>query len=281
MTAEQIFTGILIFPKSIRLVRMKFRIFIILLHFSLFGISQKIPDAPFAIKVDSLISSSPKYRTDSLLKRNPTTSNVVFPKSFDDKFQSKYRGSDFDYTTVKPRESLWQKLTKRIRKFLESIFGEVDPNKASSYTEIILRLSAIIIIGFVLYFLIQFLLNKDGNFFFGKKNKKFVIIDQDLQENIHEINFKESVEILEQQKDYRSAIRYHFLFVLKKLTDQKLINWNPEKTNKDYLRELKTTDLKASFQELSHIFDYVWYGEFEVNEERYNHFKKKFSQFKL
>lgn len=260
---------------------MKFRIFLLFLHFSLLGISQKIPDAPFAVKVNSLVSSSPKYRADSLLKKNPTTNNVVFPKSFEEKFQSKYKGSDFDYTTIKPRESFWQKLTKRIRKFLESIFGEVDPNKASSYTEIILRLSAIVIIGFVLYFLLKFLLNKDGNFFFGKKNKKFNIANQDLQENIHEINFKESIEKFEQEKEYRSAIRYHFLFALKKLADKKLINWNPEKTNRDYFAELKTADLKTSFQELSYIFDYVWYGEFEVKEERYNHFKQKFLQFKI
>ena len=271
----------LIFPKLIGLVRMKFRILTLFLLFSIFGISQEIPTSSPAVRIDSLVYSSGKYSADSLLKRNPSTDNIIFPKNFDPQFQSKYKGPEFDYTTVKPRESLWQKIAKKIKKILESVFGEVDPNKASSYTEIIMRLFAIVIIGLVLYFFIQFLLNKDGNFFFAKKNKKFNITNHDLQENIHEIDFKESIEKLEINRDYRSAIRYHFLFVLKRLTDHALISWNPEKTNKDYLRELKTTDLKHSFSELSYIFDFVWYGEFEVSEERYKSLKEKFTQFKL
>lgn len=227
------------------------------------------------------VSNNGQYYTDSLLLENPTTDNIVFPKSFEDKFQSKYKGSDYDYTTIKPRESLWQKIQKRIRKILESIFGKVDPNKTEKYAENIMRIFAVIVIGFVLYFLIKFLLGKDGNFFFSKKNKKLNIANQDLQENIHEINFSESIEKFERQKDYRSAVRYQFLLVLKKLADKKLITWNPEKTNKDYLSELKTKELKMGFKELAYIFDYVWYGEFEVNEENYNTFKQKFLNFKI
>jgi hypothetical protein len=258
---------------------MKFKILFLFLHFSIFGISQEIP--PPSIALDSLYAPYEQFDADSILEKNPTTQNAVFPKNFDEKFQNKYKGADFDYTTVKPSESLWQKLQKRIRMIIESFFGKVDPIKSASYAENILRFIAIVIIGFVLYFLIQFLLNKEGNFFFGKKNKKIKIAHQDLHENIHEINFKESILDFERQKDYRSAIRYHFLFVLKRLSDQKLINWNPEKTNKEYLSELKIAKLKSGFQELSYIFDYVWYGDFDVNEERYRHFEEKFSQFKI
>ena len=222
-----------------------------------------------------------QYYTDSLLLEKPTTDNIIFPKSFEDKFQSKYKGGEYDYTTVKPRESLWQKIQKRIKKILESIFGKVDPNKTASYAENIMRIFAVIIIGFVLYFLIKFLLGKDGNFFFSKKNKKLNIANQDLQENIHEINFSDSIEKFERQEDYRSAVRYQFLLVLKKLADKKLISWNPEKTNKDYLSELKNKELKSNFKDLAYIFDYVWYGEFEVNQENYIQFKQKFLNFKI
>lgn len=227
------------------------------------------------------IAGNGQYYTDSLLLKHPTTDNVIFPKRFEEKFQSKYKGSDYDYTTVKPRESLWQKIQNRIKKILESLFGKVDPGKTASYAENIMRIFAIIIIGFVLYFLIKFLLGKDGNFFFSRKNKKINIENQDLQENIHEINFSESIEKFERQKDYRFAVRYQFLLVLKKLADKKLINWNPEKTNKDYRSELKSNDLKTTFKELAYIFDYVWYGEFEVSEENYNNFKRKFLNFKI
>ncbi|WHF50384.1 DUF4129 domain-containing protein [Chryseobacterium gotjawalense] len=262
---------------------MKFRIllFFFIIQF-ISGNSQELPPPPITHFSDSITTpSNDQYYSDSILLEKPTTNNIVFPKSFDQKFQSKYKGSDYDYTTVKPRESLWQKIQKRIRKILEAVFGKVDPNKSEKYAENLMRIFAVIISGFVLYFLIKFLLGKDGNFFFSKKKTKIKIENQDLHENIHEINFSESIEKFERQKEYRSAIRYQFLLVLKKLADKKLITWNPEKTNKDYLSELKVKDLKAGFKELAYVFEYVWYGEFEVNEENYLYFKQKFLNFKI
>ena len=260
---------------------MKFKIFFIFLLLSIPNFSQEyLPTQPL-LKADSLVSTSRQYNGDSLLDKNSTTNDTVYPKNFDRQFQSKYKSADFDYTTVKPRESLWQKLQKRIIQLLETVFGKGDSTKTAIGAENILRIFAILIVGVVLYFLIKFLLNKEGNFFFSKKNKNFTILQRDLQENIHEINFTESILQFELQKDYRSAIRYHFLFVLKKLSDRKFLLWNPEKTNKDYLNELKNTNLKTGFQELSHIFDHIWYGDFKIDETRYDLLKKKFSQFKF
>lgn len=256
---------------------------LILLFFILFfsGSAQELPPNSISVIVDSAVTSHQKlFPTDSLLARNPTTDNSVFSKQFDENFRKKYKSSEFDYTTIKPRESLWQKIMKRVRKIMEAIFGTVDPNKAMSFTETMLRIFAVVIAGFVLYFLVKFLIGKDGNFFFSKKNKKVNIANQDLNENIHEINFTETIAQFEKQQDYRSAVRYQFLSVLKNLADQKLINWNPEKTNQDYLDELKNSDLGEEFKELTHIFDYVWYGEFEVNAENYRHFKQQFLNFK-
>lgn len=261
---------------------MRFKIlFLFSIILCLSGSAQELPPSPVSDLVDSATVSQKKlYPTDSLVARQPTTENTVFSKQFDKNFREKYKSSEFDYTTVKPTESVWQKIMKRVRKIMEAIFGKVDPNKAVSFTETVLRIFAVVIAGFVLYFLIKFLMGKDGNFFFSKKNKKVHIANQDLNENIHEINFSETIAQSERQHDYRSAVRYQFLSVLKILADRKLINWNPEKTNKDYLEELKSSVLEAEFKELAHIFDYVWYGEFEVNEESYRHFKKQFLNFK-
>ena len=166
---------------------------------------------------------------------------------------------------------------------METIFGEMDPVKSIQITELVLRILAIIIAGFVLYFLLRFLMGENGNLFFGKKNKKIGIKTSDLHENIHEINFPETIAKFEREKDYRSAIRYQFLFVLKKLTDKKIISWNPEKTNKDYVVELKIENetLNRQFSELVYIFDNVWYGEFEINQDSYQNFKQKFTEIKF
>ncbi|MBW8361535.1 MAG: DUF4129 domain-containing protein [Kaistella sp.] len=261
---------------------MKSKIFsLFFFSFFLFGFSQEPPPPP-VYEIDTVVVKlRDGYSADSILRANPTTENTVFPKKFKEKFRSQYKGPEFDYTTVQPRESFMEKIKKFIQKIVEAIFGNIDPGKTASLTENIIRFFAVIIIGFVLYFLVRFLLGKDGNYFFRKKKGKIKIDDRDLHENIHEINFTETIEAFERQKDYRSAVRYRFLSVLKVLADKKLIIWNPEKTNKDYAEELKDIRLKNGFRELAYIFDYVWYGEFDIDEVNYNYFKEQFLNFKI
>lgn len=219
-------------------------------------------------------------RADSVLLKKPVSENQIYPKKFKENIQSRYKGNEFDYSTSKPRESFGQKLMRKIAKILESIFGETAFSSSAKGAEILIRVFAIVLVGFLLYIIIKFLLGKDGNFIFGKKNKKVDIAEEELHENIHEINFPESILAFEKTHDYRSAIRYQFLYVLKKLSDKKFINWNPEKTNKDYEKELKTPHLKNEFSGLSYIFEYVWYGEFSIDEENYLKFRNQYQSFK-
>ncbi len=219
-------------------------------------------------------------RADSVLMGKPVSENVVYPKNFKENIPSRYKGNEFDYSVSKPRESFGQKLMRKINQFLQSIFGETAFTKSVKFTTVLIRLFAIILVGFLLYFIIKYVLGKDGNFIFGKKNKKLDLNVEELHENIHEINFPESIARFENAKDYRSAVRYQFLFTLKKLSDRKLISWNPEKTNKDYVAELKTPHIKKDFSDLSYIFDYVWYGEFNIEEQSYQNFKNKYQAFK-
>lgn len=217
---------------------------------------------------------------DSVLQKNLVTENSLFPKKFKENIRSRYKGKDFDYSTSKPRESFWDKLQRKILRLIQSIFGETSLESSAKITTVVVRLFAIILVGFLIYFIIKFLIGKNGSFLFGKRNKKVAIKEEELHENIHEINFPESISNFERAKDYRSAVRYQFLFALKKLSDRKIITWNPEKTNKDYIAELKNSNLKEEFSNLSYIFDYVWYGEFSIDEETYLKFKEKYQSFK-
>ena len=101
----------------------------------------------------------------------------------------------------------------------------------------------------------------------------------ELHENIHEINFQESIKDYERNRDFRYAVRYQFLWVLKILADKNIIEWNPEKTNRDYMSEIKEKQLQGKFRDATKIFDYVWYGEFEIDENSYHKMKEKWSVF--
>lgn len=219
--------------------------------------------------------------TDSVLTLDYKTDNAIYPKTFEAKFRSKYQSNDYNYELTKPKKSLWEKIINKLDEIISRILGKSDPNKAVSYTANILRALGIIIIAVVLYFLINFLLGKQGNLFFSRKNRKLKINAEDLDENIHEINFPDRITQHENQAEYRQAIRYHFLYLLKQLTDKKIIDWNPEKTNKEYIQEFKNQTQKQDFQKMAYIYDYVWYGEFPLDESSYNTFKNQFKAYKL
>lgn len=219
--------------------------------------------------------------TDSVLTIDYKTDNAIYPKTFESKFKSKYQTNDYNYELTRPKKSLWEKIINKLDEILSKILGKTDPNKAVSYTANILRALGIIVIAVVLYFLINFLLGKQGNLFFSRKNRKVKINAEDLDENIHDINFPDRITQHENQAEYRQAIRYHFLYLLKQLTDKKIIDWNPEKTNKDYSLEFKNQSQKQDFLKMAYIYDYVWYGEFSLDELSYNMFKNQFKAYKL
>lgn len=241
--------------------------------FSQYGTVQEV------VVTDSTSSEQDFVLTDSLVRSNYSTDNALYPKAFSPNFKSRYKGNDFNYEVMKPKESIWDLLKKKVAQLLSKIFGELDPNKATNYAVVLLRVTGILIIAFLLYLLISYLMSKDGNFLFGKKNRKIKISAHDLEENIHEINFPERILQLEKQQDYRSATRYYFLYTLKKMTDKNLISWNPEKTNRDYLKELKNINLKEDFGRIIYIYDYIWYGEFKTEEKDYQHYKAYFNKF--
>lgn len=256
-------------------------IFFTVEHFS--AQTENDPPPPVSeVYVDSMDTGHYRnmYRADSVLQANPVTENTVYPKNFKPHIPSRYKGKDFDYTTVKPRMSFWEKLMNKIGRLLDSIFGETVFTKTGNFAGVLIRLFAILLVGFLLYFIVKYLIANGGVSFFGKKNRKVDIREEELNENIHEINFPESILKFEKSGDFRSAVRYQFLYTLKKLSDRKLIVWNPEKTNKDYLAELKAPHLKGPFYDLAYIFDYVWYGEFGIDETSYLRFKNQYQSFK-
>ena len=260
-------------------VLMKFKHLFFLLFILSSGISAQEGTLPVPVKkiLDTL--NNPKENmlpADSILKGNYNTGNSVYQKSFVPDFQKKYNSKEFDYQVLKPHESLWERIKRNISRILSKIFGDLDPLTANRYTLNVLRILGVVALAFILYYLIKYLNSKNGSFFFGKKNKNLAPISSEIRENIHEINFPELIMKYELTKDFRSAIRYRFLSVLKTLSDKDKITWMPEKTNQDYISELKEETSKKQLLDLTYIFDYVWYGEFSLSQSDYDFYKEKF-----
>ena len=72
-----------------------------------------------------------------------------------------------------------------------------------------------------------------------------------------------------------------YLYTLKLLSDQKIIEWMPSKTNHDYLYEIKNDHFQQQFSTLSYYFEYVWYGDFQADAVQYGEMNDAFSALKL
>jgi hypothetical protein len=69
--------------------------------------------------------------------------------------------------------------------------------------------------------------------------------------------------------DYRQAVRHQYSYILQLMGEKQLIHLQPQKTNDHYLREVRQKPLASDFARLTLQFEYVWYGEFNLNTEQY------------
>ena len=78
------------------------------------------------------------------------------------------------------------------------------------------------------------------------------------------------------EQNYRLAVRFYYLLVLQKLAQKDLIDWQVQKTNADYVYEIKDNTLRGNFSRLTRIYDFIWYGNFEVNANDFAKAEKEF-----
>ncbi len=79
--------------------------------------------------------------------------------------------------------------------------------------------------------------------------------------------------------DYRLAVRYHYLLTLQKLSSKGVIQFSVDKTNNQYVGGLSGKTYQSAFASLTLDYEYVWYGEFEIDENAFNTIQNKYKQF--
>ena len=194
-------------------------------------------------------------------------SSSLVERKLSDNLDEKYQGDEFDYDVkTGEAENLLARFFNWLGRILRNTFGIDIPPGAFKVMEIIVY---ILMGGLVIYLLIRVLINEKFNSIFTKKAKS--IIDIDLAEqHIENIDLDALLSDAIKQGEYRLAIRYQFLKVLKLLSQKNLIDWHFEKTNSDYQQEIEKPDIKARFKEVAYIYDYIWYGEQEIDTNKYN-----------
>lgn len=145
------------------------------------------------------------------------------------------------------------------------------------------RVLAFLIIIPLIGFILAKLFMGEGNLFQQPRSRKIktnknLITIENIEENIHDSDIDDFIQKAINEKKYPLAIRLYYLAIIKELSIHKLIKWKRDKTNKDYIREMRPSNLFSSFREVTRIFERVWYGNNQLEEKDFKNLKPKFKQ---
>jgi len=172
-----------------------------------------------------------------------------------------------------PAASLWEQFKRWFWQQGRKFFS-------SRANEIFWRLFSYALVAAALIFVIAQLLKTEVRGLLFNRGERFAGNFHESAENIHALDFDRLLAEAIQQQRYRVAVRWSYLALLKKLADKNLIEWRLEKTNHDYLAELKPPELRPVFAEATRLFEYIWYGEFAVQEADFKQMQDYFGSFK-
>ena len=192
--------------------------------------------------------------------------------------KEKYTDNDFNYIEkTKIDTSAWDRFWSAVGQFLRDLFDFGNGAKALSGIEIAMKIIAILVIIFVVYLIVKVLINKEGGWIFGKSAKK-IKVSEITEEDIHSMDFSSAITKAKNEKNLRLANRYYYLWLLKSFSDKEIIEWDIEKTNADYLNEISNLELKKEFQFLSYVYEYSWYGEFDLTKTDFTRTESTFQK---
>jgi hypothetical protein len=195
---------------------------------------------------------------------------------FDKDFKEKYNDKSFVYEEKAPVKTFWERFQEWFAQWLKRIFDVQDGQTAITILDYAINTIAVILILIVIYLIVKAILNKEGTWIFGSKSDANLIRYDDIERNLHLVDFEKLIKQSIQSGEHRLSIRYYYLFLLKKMSEKELIEWDVEKTNSDYLYEIKSPQLKANFEYLSYLYNYIWYGEFDLSAQEFEKAKKAF-----
>lgn len=86
---------------------------------------------------------------------------------------------------------------------------------------------------------------------------------------------------LSRGRDYRAAVRYLYLSTLLILDERGVMRYDRSKTNREYLRSVANSpELSQPLQEVIDVFDNVWYGHHNLEEETFKHYSNRVEELK-
>lgn len=234
--------------------------------------SQNISNSEY-INQESILPENTKdaeFITDDAFFEVPITrypdSNKIEKFRSDSRF--KYKQPEIEKASPNWLDKFLSNLFEGIGRFFEWLFGSG-----------ILTFIVVVFIVFVVLVIVMRIAKIDIRQVFARQ-KKEELSETDLLNGEKEIvGFDKLIRDAISMRDYRLAIRYMYLRNLKLLSDRNYIDWAENKTNYSYQSEIQNKDIRDRFLATTILFDYIWYGEFPIEESDFAIAESKMNTF--
>ncbi len=185
----------------------------------------------------------------------------------------------FDYLEKIEEDSWWTRLKRWINlkwnAFLQWLFGDYQTNAFwSAVLSALPYILLILVLGLITWLFIRL---NPGNAVMAEPITGKVNFQQE-EELVKSADISSLIQKAIQQENYRLAVRYLYLKSLRLLDQKEHISYRFQKTNEDYINEIKNTEIKEQFTKITRLYDFIWYGDFELSHERFEKVNREFTQ---
>lgn len=222
---------------------------------------------------DSVKVNQPVVEYDTTSTLQPVTFNA-------EKIEAYKKQNDFAYLQEVENDSWWTRFKKwldlKFNQLVSWLFGEYEPNSFIAF--FLSTLPYLIIVAILSFILWLFLKLNPGTSILDEPEKPEVSFHEE-EELVRSGDISDLIEKAISNGDYRLAVRYYYLQLLKILNEKELINYEYQKTDSEYLAEVKE-EYKSPLKKVMRLYDFIWYGNFPVNAEDFSRVQSSFLQFK-
>lgn len=206
--------------------------------------------------------------------RNPSLQPVEFNTS---KIEEYRNSQEFDYLNIEEKESWWTRFKKWINawynKFINWVFGDYKANRLLAFfIAIFPYLVLFLLVGIIAWLFSR--LNPGGRMLETVRNSEVFLTEE--EELVKNEDLQGLMREAVKNGNFRLAVRYYYLNELSKLDRLNLIEYEFQKTNRDYINELKDEIIRKHFTEVTKLYEFIWYGSFKVSEADFRLAEKGF-----
>ena len=117
-------------------------------------------------------------------------SSTLETRTFEENFKDNYQDNEYIYEQAVKESNWWDRFKQWLADLLKSLFNLSSDSVSGKVVDILIKSLAVLLIVFVIYLIVKSIMNGEGQWIFGKSSDKKVIHYEDIEKNIHLVDFE-------------------------------------------------------------------------------------------